>query len=82
MRPLLLLLFFAATGFCVETWKQYNAGPVSVISPNLDKESADTLNALDQYRHTLGQLLGSELDPVWPVRLVLLKQAGQYTNSS
>ena len=82
MRPLVLLLTLASSGICAETWKQYSAGPVSVISPNLDKESAITLNALDQYRHTLGQMLGLDLEPVWPIRLVLLKQSSVYSNAT
>lgn len=66
-----------------ETWKEYKAGPVSVLAVGLEKETADTLNLLDQYRYTLGQMVGVELMPVWPIKIVLLKekQAGGFPKS-
>ena len=67
------LLFLLAPLLSAETWKEYHAGPVSVLAVGMDKEASETLNALDQYRYTLGQLLGAPLDPVWPIKVVLLK---------
>ncbi len=66
-----------------ETWKEYRAGPVSVLAVGMEKEAAESLNVLDQYRYTLGQLLGVPLDPVWPIKLVLLrdKQASEFPKS-
>ena len=67
-----LWLFGSVRG--AETWKEYKAGPVSVLAVGMDKEAADTLNLLDQYRYTLGQMVGVDLMAVWPVKIVLLKE--------
>lgn len=52
----------------------YRAGPFEVYSNGDDKVAKETLNDLEQFRHTFGTMLGKpELDAVFPVRVVVNK---------
>ena len=55
-------------------WVQFKAGPFEVLSSAGEREGRETLNFLEQLRHTLGMQLGAaDLQPVWPVRVLVLK---------
>ena len=62
----------------VERWMLYRAGPFEVYSNGDDKAAKETLNLLEQFRHTFGTLLGKpELDAVFPVRVTVNKGVKQ-----
>ena len=57
-----------------DRWMLYRAGPFEVYSNEDDKVAKETLNLLEQFRHTFGTMLGKpELDAVFPVRVTVNK---------
>lgn len=57
-----------------DRWMLYRAGPFEVYSNGDDKVARETLNLLEQFRHTFGAMLGKpELDAVFPVRVTVKK---------
>lgn len=76
VRYLAVLLF--ATLAPAADWVRFKAGPFEVLSNAGEREGRDTLNFLEQLRHTLGAQLGtSDLQPVWPVRVLVLENRAQ-----
>ena len=68
------VLFLCATLLPAAEWVQFKAGPFEVLSNAGEQEGRETLNFLEQLRHTLGMQLGTpDLQPVWPVRVLVLK---------
>ena len=68
------VLFLCATLLPAAEWVQFKAGPFEVLSNAGEQEGRETLNFLEQLRHTLGMQLGApDLQPVWPVRVLVLK---------
>ena len=68
-------LFIIAMLFApADRWMLYRAGPIEVYSNGEDKVAKETLNLLEQYRHTFGTVLGKpELDAVFPIRVTVNK---------
>ena len=61
-----------------ERWMLYRAGPFEVYSSGDEKAAKETLNLLEQFRHTFGTVLGKpELDAVFPIRVTVNKGAKQ-----
>jgi len=57
-----------------DKWLLYRAGPIEVYSSGDDKVAKETLNLLEQYRHTFGSVLGKpDLDAVFPIRVAVNK---------
>lgn len=57
-----------------DRWTLYRAGPFEVYSNGDEKVAKETLNLLEQFRHTFGTMLGKpELDAVFPVRVAVNK---------
>lgn len=56
-------------------WLQFRSGPFEVLSNAGEKEGRDTLNFLEQLRHTVGYQLGAtDLEPAFPLRVLVLKK--------
>jgi tetratricopeptide (TPR) repeat protein len=69
---LCLAMALPATG----RWVEFRSGPFEVLTDAGDRQGRDTLNALEQFRHTLGNILGEkELQSVWPVRILAFRSA-------
>jgi hypothetical protein len=55
-------------------WTEFRYGPFEVLTEDSEKEARATLNYLEQLRHATGTILGApDLQPAWPVRVVLLE---------
>ncbi len=51
------------------------SGPFEVYSEAGDREAKDVMNFAEQLRYTLGWQLGnSDLKPIWPLRILVLKK--------
>ncbi len=73
MRVLRHTLLFAASLGAAD-WKQFRAGPIEVWTNAGEKEARNTLATLDQLHWWTAKLLGkTELRPLWPVRVLVLK---------
>lgn len=84
MRPLLaarlapLLLLFAAAitprAYAAADWVYFRSGPVEVWTNGDGDPARRVLTHFDQARWLLARILGkTELTPLWPVRIVVLK---------
>ena len=55
-------------------WTEFRSGPFEVLTEDSEKEARETLNDLEQLRHTIATILGvQEIQSVWPVRIVVVK---------
>ncbi|MDX2153333.1 MAG: hypothetical protein SFV54_21495 [Bryobacteraceae bacterium] len=74
MRRLLIAALLPA---CLSAgWREFRSGPFDVLTDAGDREGREVLTHFEQLRHTLGTLLGNpDLKPVWPVRIVVFKNA-------
>jgi hypothetical protein len=60
-------------------WTEYKSGPFRVVSNAGDKVARERLNAMEQARFVLGNLLGkTDMQTVWPVVLVLFPNQREY----
>lgn len=69
------MLFFA---FALQAadWIEFRSGPFVVMTNDGEKQGRETLNYLEQLRYALGTQLGQpDLPSVWPIRVVMLKDA-------
>src|SRR3982750_216940 len=79
MHRLLFFLFLPLLLIAEDRWIEFDSGPFQVLTNAGDKTGRDTLNYLEQLRHTLGATLGKQdLQSVWPIRVVVLKSGKQY----
>jgi hypothetical protein len=55
-------------------WTEIRFGPFQVLTDGNEKEAREVLNYMEQLRHTTATLVGvQEIEPVWPVRLVVVE---------
>jgi hypothetical protein len=61
-----------------DRWVQFRSGPFEVLSGSGERAGRQRLNELEQFRNAVEQVLGNtDLQPVWPVRILVLHQAKQ-----
>jgi hypothetical protein len=78
---LIALVAFCPSGASAADWLRIGAGPFDVISNAGEREGRAQLYTAEQFRYTLGRMLGvDDLTSPWPIRIVVLKrkQAAQY----
>jgi hypothetical protein len=58
-------------------WSYFRSGPVEVWTDADGKTARSTLASLDQLRYWTARVLGrDEINPLWPVRILVLKKGG------
>jgi hypothetical protein len=58
-------------------WSYFRSGPVEVWTDAGDKTARSTLATFDQVRYWTARVLGrDEINPLWPVRILVLKKRG------
>ncbi len=78
MNRFFLLLFLPLLLSAEDRWIEFDSGPFQVLTNAGDKTGRETLNYLEQLRHTLGATLGKQdLHSIWPIRLIVLKSGKQ-----
>jgi len=66
-----------------ERWTVFRSGPFEVLTTGGEKPARDVLTRLEQFRHAFGTTLSRpEAVSLWPIRIVMLKGAGQATSPS
>lgn len=79
MHRLLFSLLLPLLLCAEDRWIEFDSGPYQVLTNAGDKTGRETLNYLEQLRHTLGAVLGKQdLQSVWPIRLIVLKSGKQF----
>ena len=79
MHRLLFSLLLPILLCAEERWIEFDSGPYQVLTNAGDKPGRETLNYLEQLRHTLGAVLGKQdLHSVWPIRILVLKSGKQF----
>ncbi|MEO8128379.1 MAG: hypothetical protein ABI822_14865, partial [Bryobacteraceae bacterium] len=79
MHRLLLFLLLPLLLPAEDRWIEFNSGPFQVLTDAGDKSGRETLNYLEQLRHTLGATLGKQdLQSNWPIRILVLKSGRQF----
>ena len=74
MHRLLFSLLLPLLLCAEDRWIEFDSGPYQVLTNAGDKAGRETLNYLEQLRHTLGATLGKQdLQSAWPIRLIVLK---------
>ncbi|MEZ5400262.1 MAG: hypothetical protein R2729_11385 [Bryobacteraceae bacterium] len=72
-----LALALAAAVAPAADWSYYRSGPVEVWTDGDQDTARSALASFDQLRHWTARVLGrDEIDPLWPVRLIVLKKPG------
>lgn len=57
-----------------ERWVEIHSGPFHVLSAAGDKVARERMNELEQFRYTLGTVLGKpDMQTVWPVRVLIFR---------
>jgi len=75
-RPVVLLMLAALALRADERWIEFRSGPFEVRTSAGERAGRETLAKLEQFRHALESVSGrSELQTVWPVRLLVFKSA-------
>ncbi len=87
MRRFLLTILLTGPAFAADHWIEYRTGPLHVFSDAGDRQARERLNEMERLRYVLGGMLGkagmgvaakNDLDPVWPIDLVLFPNAKAY----
>ncbi len=87
MRSLLVIALLAAPAFAADRWIEYRSGPLHVFSDAGDRQARERLTEMEQLRYVLGGMLGkvgmgvspkNDLDPIWPIDLILFANAKAY----
>jgi len=87
VRLLLLAFLLAAPAFAADRWIEYRSGPLHVFSDAGDRQARERLTEMEQLRYVLGGMLGkvglgvsgkNDLDPIWPINLILFPNAKAY----
>jgi hypothetical protein len=69
-----LLLFLIPAVLYAGNWTEFGSGPFEILTEDNGKEARETLNYLEQLRHTIATILGAqEIQSVWPVRIVVVE---------
>jgi hypothetical protein len=71
----LLMLALGATGLpAADKWVKLRSGPFEVLGQTGERPARERLFEAEQFRYTLGELLGkNDLSSVWPIRIILVK---------
>jgi hypothetical protein len=76
MRTFAALLFFTCLLNGDTRYTEFRYGSFEVFSTVGDDQARKVLNELEQLRHVTGVLLGKvDPEPLWPIRLILVKSA-------
>ncbi|MBM3786652.1 MAG: hypothetical protein FJW30_20015 [Acidobacteria bacterium] len=76
MKRLAVTLILLPALLAAEKWKAYRSAPFSVYTTGGEREAQEALNSLVQLRHALSDKFGKDMQPVWPVAVVLSKSGG------
>lgn len=78
LRSAWIAVLLTSTVFAAD-WTEYRMGPFRVISNAGDRPARDRLTEMEQSRHVLAGMLGkTDLQPVWPIVLVLFPNQKEY----
>lgn len=76
LRVTLLTTIAALSLPAEDHWQRIRTGPFEVLSPAGERPMRRAAADAEQFRHALGELLGvKETTTVWPIRIVVLKNA-------
>lgn len=79
MRFLFALGFLSLRAIAADQWIEYRMGPFHVFSNAGDKQARERLTQVEQLRYVLATMLGKkELEPIWPIHLVLFQNTKEY----
>src|SRR5579872_387420 len=82
-RAAILMCLAAACASAEDRWEGVKSGPFEVYTDGSDKIAREKLNYLEQFRETLRVITGKpEIRSVWPVRVVIFKNAKQMPPAS
>ncbi|MCU1337385.1 MAG: hypothetical protein JWO19_2966 [Bryobacterales bacterium] len=74
----MISVLLASSVFAAD-WTEYRMGPFRVISNAGDRPARERLTEMEQTRHVLAGMLGkTDLQPVWPIVLVLFPNQKEY----
>jgi hypothetical protein len=74
LRFSMAALLLTTGAWADDGWVEFRSGPFHVLTKDAEKNARSVLNELEQIRHVLGAMLGKqELNSVWPIRLVVVK---------
>ncbi|MEZ5351455.1 MAG: hypothetical protein R2762_02375 [Bryobacteraceae bacterium] len=77
-RRLAVLLAVSAILLGAADWSYFRSGPVEVWTDGDEDTARSTLASFDQLRYWTARILGrDEIEPLWPVRLMVLKKPGE-----
>jgi len=80
MRRAATLLILSPLILFADSWVKFTRGPFEVLSEAGPKPGRETMVRLEQFRHSLGQILGEpDLQTPLPVRVFVFKNAGSWT---
>jgi hypothetical protein len=80
MRTFAALLFFACLLKGDTRYTEFRYGSFEIFSTVGDDQARKVLNDLEQLRHVTGVLLGKvDPEPLWPIRLILVKSGAAGT---
>jgi hypothetical protein len=80
MRRAVLLLCLTTPLLRADSWVKFTRGPFEVLSEAGAKPGRETMVRLEQFRHSLGQVLGeADLQTPLPVRVFVFKSARGWT---
>jgi hypothetical protein len=78
LRSAWIAVLLTSTVFAAD-WTEYRMGPFRVISNAGDRPARERLTEMEQTRHVLAGMLGkTDLQPVWPIVLVLFPNLKEY----
>ena len=83
MRRLVLLVLLPWLLAADDHWVKFTRGPFEVMSDAGARPAREAMVALEQFRHSLGQILGeTDLETPLPVRVMIFKKPEGWTTST
>src|SRR5258708_960338 len=83
MRRAILLLLAIPMLCAAESWVKFARGPFEVVTDAGAQAGRQTMVRLEQFRHSLGQVLGEQdLQTLLPVRVFVFKNARGWTSTA
>jgi hypothetical protein len=80
MQRAVFLFTLTALALHADSWVKFNRGPFEVLSDAGARPARETLVRLEQFRHSLGQVLGeADLQTPLPVRVFVFKNSRGWT---
>ena len=83
MRRLLMLALLPGLLSADERWVKFTSGPFEVLSDAGPRAGREALVRFEQFRHSLGQLVGEpDLQTPQPVRILVFRNAAGWTSAA